>query len=94
MWPGFNDLATTHPAVAALWHSTRNGALTPKDVSFGVQRRVWWVCPLGHEWEATVANRTLRQGSGCPFCAGKAVWPGFNDLATANPDVGVCCTVR
>lgn len=87
VWPGFNDLATTHPTVTALWHPTRNGVLTPKDVSAGVQRRVWWVCSSGHEWEATVVVRSLRQGSGCPFCAGKAVWPGFNDLATVNPDV-------
>ena len=27
--PGFNDLATTEPALAAQWHPTKNGALTP-----------------------------------------------------------------
>ncbi len=28
--PGFNDLATTHPDLAKLWHQSRNGSLTPR----------------------------------------------------------------
>ena len=27
------------------------------------------------------------RGSGCPYCAGRKVLPGFNDLATLAPDV-------
>lgn len=30
--PGFNDLATTNPVLAAQWHPTHNAPLTPRDV--------------------------------------------------------------
>lgn len=32
---GFNDLATTHPDLAAAWHPERNGSLGPADVVAG-----------------------------------------------------------
>lgn len=83
---GFNDLATTHPALAAEWHPTKNEGLAPADVVAGTQRRVWWRCGKNpaHVWRATINSRAL--GScGCPFCAGKKVLPGENDLATIYP---------
>lgn len=82
---GYNDLATVNPGVAASWHPAKNGSLTPKTVSAGTERRVSWVCALGHEWEAAVASRA--RGSGCPVCAGKTILAGYNDLATVNPGV-------
>lgn len=65
------SLATTHPHLAAEWHSEKNGTLTPKDVSRGSARRVWWKCSVdpSHEWTATPNDRT--NGTGCPICAGK-----------------------
>lgn len=82
---GFNDLPTTHPALAAQWHPTRNRDITPQDVSAGSDRKVWWQDDYGHEWESTISNR--RSGRGCPICSGKKVQRGFNDLATTNPEL-------
>ncbi len=42
-----------------------------------------WRCRLGHEWEARIKQRTA--GSGCPFCSGRKVLAGFNDLASLRP---------
>ena len=85
-WPGFNDLASCFPDLAREWHPTRNGALTPDRVLWGSRRRVWWRCSKGHEWSALVKSRTTA-GAGCPFCAGRKVSPGDNDLATLCPDL-------
>ena len=46
-----------------------------------------WVCADGHEWSATVANRTRASGGSCPFCSGKNVMAGINDLATTDPHI-------
>jgi hypothetical protein len=62
-----NSLAAEHPRVAAEWHPTRNGKLTPRDVVGGTPRSVWWRCQFGHVWRAIIANRT-RLGSNCPEC--------------------------
>ncbi len=59
-------LAARNPALAAQWHQTRNGPLTPADVLPASNRRVWWQCPAGHEWAAEVQNRAA--GAGCPSC--------------------------
>ena len=82
--PGFNDLATLAPELAAQWHPTKNGALTPEMVGIGSRKRVWWRCEKGHEWAAAVASRA-KDGRGCPICAGQKVLPGKNDLATLYP---------
>lgn len=81
---GVNDLATTHPKLAAQWHPTKNGDLSPRDVMGGTSRKIWWHCNLGHEWSAAPYSR-VGQNTGCPACANKAVWPGYNDLATTDP---------
>jgi uncharacterized Zn-finger protein len=80
---GFNDLATTHPDTADEadgWNVTT--------VSFGFHKKVTWRCsPYGHTWHAAVCDRTRGTCPNCPYCSGRAVWPGFNDLATTHPDI-------
>lgn len=80
---GINDLASGFPDLAAQWHPSKNGTLSPSTVSRKSDKRAWWVCSVGHEWDAKINNRA--NGTGCPFCAGQRVFGGFNDLATTNP---------
>lgn len=84
---GYNDLATTHPEIAKHWHPTFNGDLTPIDVGIGSARRVWWQCNKHseHHWETTVNN--IQRARGCPICTHIKVLPGYNDLATINPEL-------
>jgi DNA-directed RNA polymerase subunit RPC12/RpoP len=82
---GFNDLSTTYPKLAAEWHPTKNGGLTPQDVTCGSNKNVWWLCrKCGHEWPAIIADRS--KGNGCPFCAGRKIVKGVNDLKTTHPE--------
>lgn len=84
--PGENDLKTFFPDIAAQWHPTQNGDMKPEALSPYSNQSVWWLCPKGHDYRARVAARTSH-GSGCPYCAGKKIWPGFNDLASLEPQV-------
>jgi hypothetical protein len=81
-----NRLSVTDPELAAQWHPTKNGALTPHDVTARSHRRVFWKCPEGpdHEWQAVITHR--RQGPGCPFCLNKRV-SVTNALATVYPKI-------
>ncbi len=63
---GINDLATTHPKLAAEWHPTKNGDLKPSDVLYGSARNVWWLCPEGHPYQASLLHRS--SGTNCPIC--------------------------
>lgn len=82
---GENDLATVYPHLAAQWHPSKNGTLTPRNVVPGSRRKVWWQCGRGHIWQASVVSRA--NGAGCPVCAGKRILPGENDLASVFPAV-------
>lgn len=82
---GFNDLATAYPDLAKEWHSTKNGQLLATDVAFAQAKNVWWKCNNGHEWQATITARV--RGAKCPYCSGKKVLKGFNDLATTHPNL-------
>lgn len=65
--PG-RSLADLRPEVAAEWHPTHNGDLTPHDVRLGCNAKVWWRCSTcGHEWQTTVDKRGTA-GRGCPKC--------------------------
>eukprot|EP00128_Syssomonas_multiformis_P003509 Colp12_sorted_trinity150504_noHs@2983 len=39
-----NTLLAKHPEVAAEWHPTKNGELTPKVVAGASATKVWWQC--------------------------------------------------
>ena len=83
---GENDLSSMFPNLAAEWHPMKNKPLTPQQVTPFSNRKVWWICPLGHEYFSIIDGRT-QNGNGCPYCSGKKVLKGFNDLATLEPEV-------
>lgn len=63
-----NSLAKKNPHLAKQWHPSKNGQVTPRTVSPGSGKRVWWKCDQGHEWQAVVNDRSY--GRGCPDCVG------------------------
>lgn len=81
---GVNDLATTHPDLAAQL-ADPSLATTLKAGS----GHVYWRCtkdPSHENWNAAVYARTS-VGTGCPRCSGRIVVPGQTDLATTHPDL-------
>lgn len=69
-----NSLKSLYPKIAKQWHATRNGKLSPADVTARSDRKVWWQCKRfsDHEWLASIGART-RGGTGCPQCSGAKV---------------------
>ena len=86
---GYNDPRTTHPEIAREWNRERNGDLKPTDVIANSNKRVWWKCEEGREWSGLIASRARRGKAdpGCPYCSGRKVLAGYNDLATTHPDI-------
>lgn len=63
---GKNDLATCNPELASQWHPTKNLKITPSDIFSKSGKKYWWICPNGHEYQATPLHRS--SGTNCPFC--------------------------
>ena len=79
---GVNDLASTHPDLAAQLVDPAVG----RSLSAGSHTPVTWRCQESHRWDASPVSRS-RLGSGCPYCSGRLPVPGVNDLATTHPDL-------
>lgn len=82
-----NSLIVVNPILAKEWCKSGNGKLTPKNVSYGSNKQIWWRCKNNkkHVWHATVGDRSIKS-RGCPYCAGKRVSKD-NCLATRNPQL-------
>jgi len=80
---GINDMATTHPSMAA-----EAFGWDPSKINAGNNGKYEWKCKLGHIWR-TSPNKRKVENTGCPFCEGGSAWPGFNDLQTLRPDIAI-----
>ena len=65
------------------WNYNKNKDIKPTEISSQSNKKVWWQCKLGHEWETAVHNRF--KGKGCPYCSNTKVLVSFNDLKTKFP---------
>jgi len=84
---GQKSLAKLRPDIAKNWHPTKNGNLTPSEVTPKSNKRVWWQCPKesSHEFKSTVGERTVMR-HGCPYCVNKRI-DSTNSLASRRPDL-------
>ena len=62
---GFNDITTTNPDILEEWDYDKN-LITPSDLSFGSNIKVWWKCIYGHSYKTDIAHKI--SGRGCPIC--------------------------
>lgn len=66
---GKTDIQTTRPDLMKEWNWSKNNAinLEPDKLKENSNRKAWWICKHGHEWEAVISSRS--GGVGCPICA-------------------------
>lgn len=86
---GFNDALSVAPAHIIKEYDDSKNELLLSDYVRGSEKKVWWKCDKGHQWEAMVRNR-LKLGHNCPQCSSnvsKAEKELADHLATLLPDV-------
>ena len=85
--PKIKPFAKAHPELLDEWNWEKNKEIVdPYGTGCTSTIKVWWRCKTcGYEWYATINNRHI--GRGCPYCSGKALWTGRNDLETTNPEL-------
>jgi len=76
---------TEFPHLVKEWHPTKNGDLRPEDVTHGSKKKVWWLCPKGHSYQAKPNTRSAGN-TGCPYCSGKLASKD-NNLLLLFPDI-------
>lgn len=78
-----NSLESLRPDIASQWHPTKNGDLTPKNVTCGTTKKVWWVCSICEsDFYSYIGGRVA--GRGCTYCSSNAV-NHTNSLSAKKP---------
>lgn len=80
------DLLKNEKTLISEFDYSKNPDIDIDTITLGSNKKVWWTCPNGHSYCQSVDKRHIR-GSGCPYCSGKKVLEGFNDLCTVNPSL-------
>lgn len=82
-----------HPAqlmdstLVQIWHPTKNLPLVPNNVASQSNKKFWWQCERGHEWQSSPHHlHRLSPSKRCPFCNDRAVCTD-NSLLTRNPEL-------
>lgn len=85
---GYNDIESQYDnLIASEWDWRRNNAigLHPSEVSKGSHRKAWWRCHKCNGSYDMVIREKILKNNKCPYCAGKRILPGYNDLASCYP---------
>lgn len=70
----------------AQWDYERNGNVDPLKVNIHDKRSFYWKCQYGqHSFPAKISYRV--SNSNCPYCTGKKVLKGFNDIESQCKNV-------
>lgn len=82
---GFNDIETKSKEYLANWDYNKNKE-NPKEIYYLSMKKFYWKCDLGHSYIMTAYDKILKNRN-CPYCNGKKVLFGFNDVYTKRPDL-------
>ena len=66
------------------YNNEKNHDIDLNNITLGSNKKIWWKCSKGHEWEASIYSR---KNNKCPICSNKMILVGINDLATVNPEL-------
>lgn len=84
---GSNDPGSKRPDVARQLDPELNGGLCAEGLHAHAGAMVWWRRPCGHVWREKASMRSMRVDDSCPYCKNRKLLRGFNDLATAYPEL-------
>ncbi len=77
-----NRLSITNPELCEEWNFKRN-VKDPNEYHSFSNKKVWWKCKNGHEWEASISKRSFSK-RGCPYCSNNQACSD-NCLSTTHP---------
>lgn len=69
-------LKQTHPQLVLEWDYEKNTDITPEEVTYGSDEKIWWKCDGGHSWKETIVSRCKNKI--CMYC--------YNMHATSFPE--------
>lgn len=83
---GENDLQTLYPDLASEFDILQNG-ITPDKISPKDTKAYIWTCKNKHPSFRQQVNHRVTRQTICPYCSGRKIIKGLNDLETLYPEI-------
>ncbi len=81
-----NSLANYCPEIKKYWNKEKNGKINPEQISHSCEKEIFLKChKCNIEWKMLAKDFKLRPK--CPYCYGRKVKTGYNDLFSTNPEL-------
>ena len=81
-----NSLASYCPKIKKYWDNKKNGKIKPDQISHSSEKIIFLKCSkCNNEWSMYAKDFKIRPN--CPYCYGRKVKTGYNDLFTTNPEL-------
>ena len=80
-----NSIAKNAKHLVAKWHSEKNN-ISPDEASSTSNKKYWWICEYGHEWQSSPRYYCKKKSMDCPYCKRRRPTPEFN-FANQHPEV-------
>jgi len=79
-----NNLAVMNPTLIKEWDYQKN-TCSPEYYMPNSKVKVYWICHLGHSWEAAIFSRN--RGNNCPVCSGRKASIATNLITMTLPEL-------
>ncbi|MDA9637108.1 zinc-ribbon domain-containing protein [bacterium] len=89
------SLQYKYPEIAKRWDFNKN-LLTPKEITYGTNKKYWWLCEKKHSYESRPMHMIItyekndnslpKEKNGCPYCSNQKTGYG-NDFKSNKPQI-------
>lgn len=83
---GYNDIMTTHPDRAKNWNWEKNDD-TPYEYTAGSNKKKWWKCDNGHEYQRTICDELRKKTDKCTMCTGYSLPIEEKNITVLYPEL-------
>ena len=67
-----NSITSKYPDLLKEWDYDKNNGLSPDNLSFGSNKKVWWICKkCKSSYLSSISHKC--SGTSCPYCNGKSI---------------------
>uniref|UniRef100_A0A6M3IMH9 Treble clef zinc finger domain-containing protein n=1 Tax=viral metagenome TaxID=1070528 RepID=A0A6M3IMH9_9ZZZZ len=81
-----NSLGYLYPEIAKLY--SKNNKKSAFKIYPQSNKKYLWICETyGYKHEYYASANNIKNGTRCPYCTGKKILIGFNDLSTTHPEL-------
>lgn len=84
--PGYNSLKAKYPDIIEKEWDFEKNIIDPDTIPPTYRKKMWWICPNGHNYHTLPGNKVYHTGGDCPYCSSQKLCRETS-LGYLNPEL-------